>query len=445
MPSVPGIPVNTATASGVAFGGQFYVIDSGAGYGVPLPLKVYDPVTDSWSLKAVDPVLRGETAAGVINNKIYVAEGWGGQYGSDSNVPLTALEIYDPATDSWTAGAPSLVARGLSATAVIGGKLYIAGGTASGYANFANLEIYDPLTNSWSMGPPLPNQLTSAGGAALAGKFYVVGGYAGPSAYNQQITASVHVYDPVSNTWSAGTPMPTPRASMVVGVIAGKLYITGGSSDGTDNPVMVYDPITDSWSSAAAEPTRRANAAAAVVDVTLFVAGGTDNSTGHQTSTAEAFTPACGCPGPQGPPGPAGPQGPTGPTGATGATGATGPQGDTGATGATGAVGPQGPQGDRGAVGATGAIGPQGPPGPQGLTGATGPQGPTGNTGPTGPAGPQGPQGPAGVGFVTLAYLALPSGTAAPTGFTKVGTSVLPYRDNAGHNQAAPVDLYQKN
>ena len=108
MPSVPGIPVNTATASGVAFGGQFYVIDSGAGYGVPLPLKVYDPVTDSWSLKAVDPVLRGETAAGVINNKIYVAEGWGGQYGSDSNVPLTALEIYDPATDSWTAGAPSL-------------------------------------------------------------------------------------------------------------------------------------------------------------------------------------------------------------------------------------------------------------------------------------------------------------------------------------------------
>jgi len=111
MPAVAGIAVSTATASGVAFGGQFYVIDSGAGYGVPLPLKVYDPVTDSWSLKAVDPVLRGETAAGVINNKIYVAEGWGGQYGSDSNVPLTALEIYDPATDSWAIRAPMPTAR----------------------------------------------------------------------------------------------------------------------------------------------------------------------------------------------------------------------------------------------------------------------------------------------------------------------------------------------
>jgi len=74
----PVTPVSTATASGVAVGGKFYVIDSGAGYGVPLPLKVYDPVAESWSLKASDPVLRGETAAGVINNKIYVAEGWAG-------------------------------------------------------------------------------------------------------------------------------------------------------------------------------------------------------------------------------------------------------------------------------------------------------------------------------------------------------------------------------
>ena len=256
---MPNIPVNTATASGVAFGGKFYVIDSGAGYGVPLPLKVYDPVADSWSLKAVDPVLRGESAAGVINNKIYVAEGWDGQYGSDSNAATTALEIYDPATDSWTAGAPSLIARGLSATAVIGGKLYVAGGTAAGYANFANLEIYDPLTDSWSMGAPLPTELTQAGGAAFGGKFYVFGGYTGPSVYNQQITGSVQIYDPVLNTWSTGTPMPTPRAVMVVGVINGKIYIAGGnnSSGNTDSSVVVYDPITDSWSAAADEPTPR--------------------------------------------------------------------------------------------------------------------------------------------------------------------------------------------
>jgi len=286
---MPVTPVNTATASGVAFGGKFYVIDSGSGYGVPLPLKVYDPVTDSWSLKAADPVLRGQTAAGVINNKIHVAEGWDGQFGSDANSPTNALEIYDPATDSWTAGTPSLIARGLSATAVLGGKLYIAGGTASGYANFADLEIYDAATNSWSTGAPLPSQLTSAGGAAFNGKFYVVGGYVGPSAFNNQITAAVQIYDPVLNTWITGTPMPTARANMVIGVINGKLCVTSGNvADGTkDGSMVVYDSSTDSWSTGPAEPTPRANAAAAVLGNKLFVAGG--NTDTSSTSTAEAF------------------------------------------------------------------------------------------------------------------------------------------------------------
>jgi N-acetylneuraminic acid mutarotase len=289
---MPVTPVNTASASGVAFAGKFYVIDSGSGYGVPLPLKVYDPLTDSWSLKAADPVLRGLAAAGVINNKIYVAEGFDGPFGSDSNAPTKALEIYDPSTDSWTAGTRSLIARGLSATAVIGEKLYIAGGTASGYRNFANLEIYDSLADSWSIGAKLPKQLTSAGGAALNGRFYVVGGYEGPSAFNERITASVEIYDPVLNTWSAGTRMPTARANMVLGVIGGKLCVASGNiADGSHDPsVVLYDPITDRWWRAAAEPTARSDAAAAVVGIRLFVAGG-NTDTGTNTSTAEVFTP----------------------------------------------------------------------------------------------------------------------------------------------------------
>jgi hypothetical protein len=112
--TIAPMPIAVYGPSGVAFGGKFYVIDgadNGENGGVAPP-QVYDPITDSWSFKATDPVRRAETVVGVINNKIYVAEGWAGQFGSDSNAPTTALEIYDPATDSWTAGAPSLDARG---------------------------------------------------------------------------------------------------------------------------------------------------------------------------------------------------------------------------------------------------------------------------------------------------------------------------------------------
>ncbi len=286
--SIAPLPIGVSSGSnGVAFHGKFYVIDGTNGV-IQAP-QVYDPVTDSWSAKTADPVVRSESAAGVIDNRIYVAEGW---LNSDSNNSTTALEIYDPSTDSWTAGTPSLIARGLSTTAVIGGKLYVVGGTAAGYVNFANLEIYDPLTNSWSMGAPLPRQLTSAGGTALNGKFYVLGGYAGPSAFHNKITASVEIYDPVLNTWSIGTRMPTARANMVVGIINGRLCVASGNiADGShDSSVVVYDPITDRWSSAAAEPTARSNAAAAVVGIRLFVAGG-NTDTGPYTTAAEVFTP----------------------------------------------------------------------------------------------------------------------------------------------------------
>jgi N-acetylneuraminic acid mutarotase len=243
-------------------------------------------------VKAAEPVRRSESSAGVINNKIYVAEGWAGQFGSDANSPTSALEIYDPVTDSWTAGASSLIPRGLSATAVIDGKLYIAGGTAAQYVNFANLEIYDPLTNSWSMGASLLMPLTSAGGATLNGKFYVLGGYVGPSAFDNTITAAVQIYDPVLNTWSMGTPMPTARANMVVGVINGKLVVASGTAaDATGDPsVLIYNPITDKWYAAANEPTPRARPAAVVVGDKLFVAGGNTDA-GPYTTAAEFFTP----------------------------------------------------------------------------------------------------------------------------------------------------------
>jgi Kelch motif protein len=101
----------------------------------------------------------------------------------------------------------------------------------------------------------------------------------------------VFIYDPATNTWTAGAPLPSPRWGAAGGVINGKLYITGGNNSyGTDNPVVVYDPITDSWSAAAAEPTPRFIGAAAAVGCKLFVAGGYANG-GPFTSTAEVFTP----------------------------------------------------------------------------------------------------------------------------------------------------------
>jgi N-acetylneuraminic acid mutarotase len=286
--TIASMPHAVIGASGVAFGGKFYVI--GGANGASIFTQVYDPTTHSWSLTAADPVSSALPAVGVISNKIYVAEGW---IGSDANAATTALEIYDPATDSWTAGTSGLVARGDSATAVLGGKLYITGGNADFFSgDIATLEIYNPNTGTWSTGAPIPVAPEGAVGAAINGKFYVVGGGVRPAGGGAvPATANVFIYNPTTDIWTSGSPMPSPRVGAVGGVINGKLYITGGlSSNGTNNPVMVYDPVLDHWSAAAAEPTPRFLGAAAAVGGKLFVAGGYDQN-GPPTATAEAFTP----------------------------------------------------------------------------------------------------------------------------------------------------------
>jgi N-acetylneuraminic acid mutarotase len=259
-------------ASGVVFNEKLYVMDGASNGGITTP-EVYDPMTDTWSFKAPDPVSRSESAAGLINNKIYVAEGW---LDSNSNTPTTALEIYDPATDSWTSGTPALIARGGSARAVIGTRLYVAGGTTSGnFVKFNDLEIYDAVTNSWSMGAPLPMAIEYPAGAAINGKFYVVGGDHGPTNENNIPSGALFIYDPASNSWSSGASMPTPRSLLAAAVIDGRLVAIGGyGSGGILSTVEIYDPVSDSWTSAPAEPVARGGHVAGVIGSNLFVAGG---------------------------------------------------------------------------------------------------------------------------------------------------------------------------
>ena len=156
-------------------------------------------------------------------------------------------------------------------------------------------------------------------------------------------------------------------------------------------------------------------------------------------------------------PGPGGPEGPTGPAGPPGPAGAAGLQGNSVRMQADNItcqhggvqftiVDPGGVQvgmpafACNGAPGADGAAGPAGPAGPAGSAGPVGP------AGPEGPQGLPGPQGPAGSGSTTPAdprgaILLLQKGTAAPAGYSYLGTmkQVMP-----GQGRPAEVDVYVK-
>ena len=87
-----------------------------------------------------------------------------------------AVEVYNPATDTWTTNAEMPVMRAGAGIAVLGGRIYVMGGFA-GQQPSASVEEYDPTNDSWRT---LPTGLLSARefrcGAVVSENLYMIGG-----------------------------------------------------------------------------------------------------------------------------------------------------------------------------------------------------------------------------------------------------------------------------
>ncbi|MFC1628183.1 kelch repeat-containing protein [Gemmatimonadota bacterium] len=238
-----------------------------AGEGDDPRLEVYDPATDTWTEKARPPTRVEPAAWGVIDGKFYLA-------GGDYNGTLKdSLYIYDPATDSWSTGTGMQVARRWSAGGVIDGKLYVVGGT-SAFQGFENtLEIYDPGSDSWSYGSSMPTARERPVGGPINGKLYVAGGNG-----SQGNLAILEVYDPVSDSWTELSSMPSQRSQATGAVMHDQFYMIGGDNGGILDSVVAYDPYTDQWSMVDPTPTARYKSSAIGFQSKIYNLGGDDGS-----------------------------------------------------------------------------------------------------------------------------------------------------------------------
>ena len=228
----------------------------------------------TWELRAPIPVLRQELATGVLDGKVYVLGGY------DENRSSTAtVEVYNPATNTWTSAHPLPFPVNHNAAAVAGGKLYSFG------AGAGQTFVYNPSNNSWvaRASSHYVHSRTAAVGV-IDDKIYVAGGGGTPS------QRELEVYDPVANTWTVKAPMRVPRNHCGGGVISGNFYVVGGRAGlGPTNALEVYNPQTNTWSSRPPMPTARSGIAAAVVNDELWVFGGEDADTLH--AEVEVYNP----------------------------------------------------------------------------------------------------------------------------------------------------------
>ena len=238
-------------------------------------------VGGAWATKAVHPEEIEGAAASLINGKIYVSHGM--RSGGDSD----NLTIYDIATDTWSAGADANVPRAELVGASAVGKHYAIGGRPAQ----STVEIYDPATDTWSMGPAMPTARRGLGAATIGSKIYVVGGSTGTTPHSGTALATNEVLDTVAGTWTSLASMPTAMMGVYATVaFGGKVYVFGGY-DGTNvsGAVQIYDPATDTWVAGTPMPTPRSNAVAGVCCGRIFVIGGYN---GSNLTVNEVYDPA---------------------------------------------------------------------------------------------------------------------------------------------------------
>ncbi len=167
---------------------------------------------------------------------------------------------------TWQTLAPMPALRQELAAAVLDGKVYVLGGYDENGVSTATVEVYNPVSNSWSTAASLPFATDHSSAAVAAGRLYSFG-----AGGNQ-----TSVYDPASNSWSAVAPTSFAHGgTAAVGVIGDKIHVAGGTHGGNSITALeVYDPVANTWTNRAPMSVARDHVAGAVLDGKFYAVGG---------------------------------------------------------------------------------------------------------------------------------------------------------------------------
>jgi len=160
-------------------------------------------------------------------------------------------------------------------------KLYVMGGVDyydpnEGDFVFRELHVYDPILDDWTEKAEMPNRRYNFSSCAYDGKILAIGG--STDIYWTPVSA-IDAYDPASDTWNHITDIPKPGVWQVAVLLEDKIYVIGGSATEpefpyTDSSVQIYNLLTDTWSMGADILTPRAGHSAVVLNGKIYALGG---------------------------------------------------------------------------------------------------------------------------------------------------------------------------
>jgi hypothetical protein len=197
---------------------------------------------------------------------------------------------------SWTVTEMSSMPEPVSNNAVASAKV----GASSFVYSFAGIDSsklysgmhlkgfrYDVSADSWDTLPPLPDTLgkIAASASSVKNQIYIIGGYHVFADGHEVSSDRVHRFDPATNTYlSDGAKVPVPIDDQVQVVWRDSLIyvVTGWSQIRNVTNVQIYNPSTDTWMAGTPVPNqdsyRSFGSSGVIVGDTIFYFGGASSN-----------------------------------------------------------------------------------------------------------------------------------------------------------------------
>jgi N-acetylneuraminic acid mutarotase len=143
--------------------------------------EAYDFESDTWTTKAPMPTARHHLSSAVVDGKLYALGGrilGNGVPSEDLDEALSNFnnnEMYDPITDTWTIKQPMQDKRSGFTTSALDGQIYVFGGQGVD-GIFESVERYTPSRDTWVYIAPLPSERMGLVSVEVNNKIYTIGG-----------------------------------------------------------------------------------------------------------------------------------------------------------------------------------------------------------------------------------------------------------------------------
>lgn len=209
----------------------------------------YNPITDSWTIKAPMPVPVTHMGIVVNGEDVWIIGGFTGDHPGERT---DIVQVYNTSTNTWRNESSIPIPTGSLAAAINDGKIHIFGGLeADRKTDIDNHYILDlnNKTAGWVEAANMPEARNHLGGAAVLGLVYAVGGQNGHDG-GAEDKNFMHAYDPSTDSWMKKADLPTVRSHFEPGIFVynNKIFIVGGRSNKNFNSeISEYDPSNNTW------------------------------------------------------------------------------------------------------------------------------------------------------------------------------------------------------